>query len=470
MVDPRSGYVYETEDSGNAGFYAIIPVLARPARPGRPALHARGERPAQPRPRPASSHRHEVGRARGCRIDDPSASVRSTFDQGARRAARGSFGSKARGGATERATSSRRTAGASGEGQVFEYDPRDETLTVIYDAPNAIELDNPDNITVTPRGGLLLCEDAAGNNFTEGERLIGLTLDGNTFTFAQNNVNLTAADRGGATRRSRPTTTGSPSGRAPATARTAAGCSSTSRRRGSPSRSPDPGAAGRSRRSSGWSRKPRRHWWLPAPEPREELLSTPNPFRMNQLPTPKNVGSWAGVSRWEVGVVLVSDDAPVEVAPEPFMELATHRRYSQMETSGLSQESGLRSSRICEVAVMSWSHALASIDTMTRTLLVRLHQVLILAGAFALGVPSTGSTQTLIGFASLPADTFAPGPTSGQFIIGSANGRVPPFVDKQPVQGFSSVLRTTGGDFLAESTTVSARSQTPPTTSCASTG
>ena len=75
-------------------------------------------------------------------------------------------------------------------------------------------------MTVTPRGGLLLCEDAAGNSFTEGERLIGLTLDGKTFTFAMNNINLTTAYNAvfhSDYRR--------PSGRAPATARTAAGCS-----------------------------------------------------------------------------------------------------------------------------------------------------------------------------------------------------------------------------------------------------
>ena len=81
--------------------------------------------------------------------------------------------------------------GSVGEGQVFEYDPREETIKLIYDSPNANELDNPDNITVTPRGGLLLCEDAAGNQFTQGERLIGLTLEGGTFTFAMNNVVLT---------------------------------------------------------------------------------------------------------------------------------------------------------------------------------------------------------------------------------------------------------------------------------------
>ena len=54
--------------------------------------------------------------------------------------------------------------------------------------PNSV--DNPDNMTVTPRGGLLLCEDAAGNHFTEGERLVGLTLHGKSFTFAMNNINL----------------------------------------------------------------------------------------------------------------------------------------------------------------------------------------------------------------------------------------------------------------------------------------
>ena len=58
--------------------------------------------------------------------------------------------------------------------------------------------------------------------------------------------------------------------------------------------------------------------------------------------------------------------------------------------------------------------------------------------------------QTLEEFAALPADTFAPGPTSGQFIA-PANGRIPPFPDKQPVQGFSSVLQTGDGDFLVMS-------------------
>jgi hypothetical protein len=49
------------------------------------------------------------------------------------------------------------------------------------------------------------------------------------------------------------------------------------------------------------------------------------------------------------------------------------------------------------------------------------------------------AANTLTGFALLDANTFAPGPTSGQFTT-PANGIVPPYLDKQPVQGFSAVL------------------------------
>jgi hypothetical protein len=53
-------------------------------------------------------------------------------------------------------------------------------------------------------------------------------------------------------------------------------------------------------------------------------------------------------------------------------------------------------------------------------------------------------------FASLPADTFAPGPTSGQFAL-PANGRTPPFLDQQPVQGISSIMKAAHGEFLVMS-------------------
>lgn len=59
----------------------------------------------------------------------------------------------------------------------------------------------------------------------------------------------------------------------------------------------------------------------------------------------------------------------------------------------------------------------------------------------------TLAANELIGRAILPADTFSPGPTSGQYIGGGANGRVAPFIARQPVQGFSAVLRNRDGSF-----------------------
>ena len=192
MVDPRTGIVYETEDSGDSGLYKFIPYRAgQLEQGGRLYMLA-----VRNQPNADLGQFWPIGTrldVRWVRIDDPTAATESCYAQGA-----------AQGGARfsrlEGSWWGDRTGyflstngGSVGEGQVFEYDPRDETLTVIYDAPNANSLDNPDNITVTPRGGLLLCEDAAGNGFTEGERLVGLTLHGRAFTFAMNNINLTDA-------------------------------------------------------------------------------------------------------------------------------------------------------------------------------------------------------------------------------------------------------------------------------------
>lgn len=68
----------------------------------------------------------------------------------------------------------------------------------------------------------------------------------------------------------------------------------------------------------------------------------------------------------------------------------------------------------------------------------------------ACSVTGHAGAQTLDGFASLPADTFEPGPTSGQFIA-ATNGRTPPFRDRQPVQGVSNVLATSNGDYFVMS-------------------
>lgn len=59
-------------------------------------------------------------------------------------------------------------------------------------------------------------------------------------------------------------------------------------------------------------------------------------------------------------------------------------------------------------------------------------------------VSSRAIAIELVGRAVLPADTFAPGPTSSQF-AGGANGVEVPFEGRQPVQGISAVLRAPRG-------------------------
>jgi len=80
-----------------------------------------------------------------------------------------------------------------GDGAVWEYDPREEMLRAVFVAGSQQVGDNIDNITVSPRGGILLCEngDPITDEYGEGTRLMGLTRDGNSFVFAMNNIDIT---------------------------------------------------------------------------------------------------------------------------------------------------------------------------------------------------------------------------------------------------------------------------------------
>src|SRR5690606_38272686 len=51
---------------------------------------------------------------------------------------------------------------------------------------------HPDTITVSPRGGILLCEDGGGisDQFGPGNRLMGLLPSGECYVFAKNNLLL----------------------------------------------------------------------------------------------------------------------------------------------------------------------------------------------------------------------------------------------------------------------------------------
>ena len=77
------------------------------------------------------------------------------------------------------------TSGGPQRGQVFELDPAADRLRLIFHSPSLDVLDSPDNICFSPRGGMVLCEDGSGTEFMHG-----LSLDGEIFKFARNNVVL----------------------------------------------------------------------------------------------------------------------------------------------------------------------------------------------------------------------------------------------------------------------------------------
>jgi secreted PhoX family phosphatase len=53
----------------------------------------------------------------------------------------------------------------------------------VYESPSKALLDLPDNLTISPRGSILLCEDGSVDNY-----LRGLTRDGFRFDFAKNAI------------------------------------------------------------------------------------------------------------------------------------------------------------------------------------------------------------------------------------------------------------------------------------------
>jgi hypothetical protein len=186
-VDPASGIVYETEDSGStSGFYRFIPDVPGQLGSGKLQMLSIKGKP---------NYDTQTGQKAGkplpvewVDIDDPDPPVvtgETLFNEGYGKGA-ANFNRLEGCWYHEGHIYFNSTEGGDAElGQVWEYRPLGSSggqLTLIFESPGIEVLNLPDNLCVSPRGGLLLCEDGDDIN----DFLRGLTLRGEIFDFAQN--------------------------------------------------------------------------------------------------------------------------------------------------------------------------------------------------------------------------------------------------------------------------------------------
>jgi secreted PhoX family phosphatase len=200
-IDPVTGYVYETEDPGaslagflgggshKAGFYQFVPnVSGRLSAGGRLfMLKVKGRTKVDLGDDYANGTTFDVEWVPIAKPDNPDRKSPDDFVWSQGRAQAAATFARLEGCwyGNDRKIYIVSTDGGRGQGQIWVYDAAAETISLLFQSPDKDILDKPDHITVSPRGGLVLCEDGGGDEF-----LHGLTTDGRIFPFAQNNVRL----------------------------------------------------------------------------------------------------------------------------------------------------------------------------------------------------------------------------------------------------------------------------------------
>jgi len=216
--DPRSGVLYLTEDNFGfpSGFYRYLPKR-NPQRTGRLGNGGRLQMLAvKGRPNvdlAAEQTRRATYRVEWVDIDDPAPTFPHTPGQtapttnnqaltyvGDQGRAQGAayfsrlegaaydngvvyFCSTQGGGAAETSLGPIADGFGNGHGQIWAYHTRAKILQLLYQSPGPDVLDFPDNVTTSPRGTLVVCEDNVNDNY-----LRGLTRGGQLFDIALNRL------------------------------------------------------------------------------------------------------------------------------------------------------------------------------------------------------------------------------------------------------------------------------------------
>lgn len=193
-VDPVTSIVYETEDSNPGGFYRYIPdVPQNLAAGGRLQMLAIKGKPQYDAT--VNQTTRTLLPATWVDIDDPDPSAASTdkagvFNQGYEKGGAGFSRLEGCFYSQESIFFTSTSGGDEKLGQIWEYRPTADsegTLMLVYESPDPALLQSPDNICVSPRGGLVICEDSPPEVYIRG-----LTVDGRIFDLARDLVGIEA--------------------------------------------------------------------------------------------------------------------------------------------------------------------------------------------------------------------------------------------------------------------------------------
>ncbi|ACB52926.1 DUF839-containing protein [Crocosphaera subtropica ATCC 51142] len=182
-VDPNTGYIYQTEDQNDSCFYRFRPHQTQNLQQGGilEALVIEGM------PRIDTSKNYPINEPKPVRwiqlenVDPDEDTLRyDAQKKGAAVFKRGEGMCLAKGEIYFTCTS----GGNAEKGQIFRYNPVEETISLFAESPGAEILDYPDNLIMSPFGDLIVCEDGLGEQF-----LIGVTLEGQYYKLARNAYN-----------------------------------------------------------------------------------------------------------------------------------------------------------------------------------------------------------------------------------------------------------------------------------------
>ena len=193
-IDPVSGIAYMTEDNGpNAGFYRFLP-----AEPGRLSAGGRLQMmKVEQRPDMTDYVQPGVEMDVGwVDIPDPTQGFTRGSRDGDGVVSQGLAAGGSRFIALEgcafaegRVYFTSKLGGRAMAGYILEYDPQREKIWMIYESTGHDHFSGPDNIVVSPRGSLVICEDRLSMT-KDAQTVAGLTREGEFFRFCQVNPDL----------------------------------------------------------------------------------------------------------------------------------------------------------------------------------------------------------------------------------------------------------------------------------------